>query len=1172
MSSETIIPRGRRHGTRWAHARAARGASWLDSQPPESMKRVSRRQQSGWTPRPPRELWRCGRTKPGRPCPICNETDAQCIALTGDDLSGDRTYGWIHDHTYVWCIRGDRYPDLHGIHMAWGFRRDLGIWLFDLDASHQPARLPRARRQRQHPVAPPEVIDRVLRATAQILGLSDAHRQRLVAERGYDPASIGPDARHAFASLPADIARRSDVVNHLYVRSVTSDDADILGTYGFQRDRRRGGDNAPITLLPQVVGTALIELIRNEYDLITGYQYAPDIPVLDDRGKPTKRLSPARLALNGRYHVARPVDDQDTEVWYTEAIHKANRVADAHAAPALGSLGAGNINSLLAGATALDPHRERLHIVALDIDQWEGANEQNLARRLYTAGYRVVFARWEPTAGKGPDDALQAGAAISLTPLAEGQARPRQGHRRMERLTHAHPWQRSGETQLERDALLVAAAARVAEGVAAHLDVDEQAAEASGPRGVYVVAAPPGVGKSRAVAELGACSAPYPRGERVLAWIAERHDMADGPDAPDALREGYAHIRAPHAHNCPDWRLHQTLAERGYNTWPVHLAHPDGLCDYASQFVGPPRSAAFQVPHVRTPYPAQHAGIVIDELNLATWLPERQLTIGRLRGAAAQFMADSTADRLLRAMEATITQAHRDDTQLHGRALLDRLNQHCDAQLPAWLGALQHDPRATDPRPWPHIELDDSHALDHATRLHPIVLPHVWGGLVRDLPAWQRGSDYNSCLRIGPATVAGEWALHITEPLQITRNGKHALPPLVVLDATADEELLARLLDAPIHISREEITPPPHTRHIAVRTGKRYGKVSQAAGKYHVRELARTIAECRFLLDEIDPDSLERGAGRVGLITYLDCEREMAEALGISEAHSGHFWGMRGSNRLADCTILLVIGTPTLRPEEVLRMARALWQRDPDPIRDESDERVRHLAEYLSNAELTQCAHRNRPLRYDGRTVITFTAGTVDFLPITTEITSLPQLDADGTPRGERRQAEQEERLRAAARALQARGELLSASALAAAACTRKQAACAFLRKWRGDAGAGELGTIPASVPDVHITTTWKLGTDVAIARSPTAAIRASTSPDRRPMMDRALPQPAARAPAPIRPALPAWSHALELAGLGADQAEVYRIFRRLLYGLGPPTLSPPMMQEEAFTYAASSV
>jgi hypothetical protein len=56
-----------------------------------------------------------------------------------------------------------------------------------------------------------------------------------------------------------------------------------------------------------------------------------------------------------------------------------------------------------------------------------------------------------------------------------------------------------------------------------------------------------------------------------------------------------------------------------------------------------------------------------------------------------------------------------------------------------------------------------------------------------------------------------------------------------------------------------------------VRTGKRYGKTSLTAR--HSRDLARAIAECRYLLRNPDPDGALVAAGRVGQITHKDRER-----------------------------------------------------------------------------------------------------------------------------------------------------------------------------------------------------------------------------------------------------------------------------------------------------------
>src|ERR1051326_3044562 len=100
-----------------------------------------------------------------------------------------------------------------------------------------------------------------------------------------------------------------------------------------------------------------------------------------------------------------------------------------------------------------------------------------------------------------------------------------------------------------------------------------------------------------------------------------------------------------------------------------------------------------------------------------------------------------------------------------------------------------------------------------------------------------------------------------------------------------------------------------------------------------------------------------------------------------------------------------------------------------------------------SRAELTQCAHRNRPLRYDGRVVVTLCEDDVLYLAVTTEITSLPQLTPDGLPLALARRAAEVPRMVNAAAKLEEHGEAVTARALAAAARISLNTACAWLRQ-----------------------------------------------------------------------------------------------------------------------------
>jgi hypothetical protein len=288
--------------------------------------------------------------------------------------------------------------------------------------------------------------------------------------------------------------------------------------------------------------------------------------------------------------------------------------------------------------------------------------------------------------------------------------------------------------------------------------------------------------------------------------------------------------------------------------------------------------------------------------------------------------------------------------------------------------------------------------------------------------------------------------------------------PLTILDATANQELFSRLFGGEVQVSRldgDEILPPPHTRHIAVRTGTPYGKIRLTSAQGKERTLGRVVKELRFLLRKIDPEEADLADGRVGLITFADCEDTLGEALGIPPNLRGHFWGVRGSNAFEGCTILLVVGTPTPPLDTIIWMARALYADDPIPIdteqeRDERggrqfrDPRLRALATYLVSAELTQVAHRSRALRYDGRTVVTLCMGEIDYLPITTEYTSLPNLSEQGTLIRQQGQVRDYEKLEVAAQELIAAGRKVTTTALAQLAHVRKVTAATWHREvWR---------------------------------------------------------------------------------------------------------------------------
>ncbi|MBA3825275.1 MAG: hypothetical protein H0X24_15420 [Ktedonobacterales bacterium] len=982
------------------------------------------------------ELIRPYRARRGDPCPLCGRT-SECFALP-DPQRGDLRH--------VYCTRGAHYPDA----LQWdGFGFKGGIWYVPfIGAVATPHRTPVTKRPTFH-AAPVTVQDRVLRKIARYFGLSAEHRARLAA-RGYDPDRCGPEGPNLFASLPANPGARAQVIIELLAHSETWQN--LQGVFGMAYDRRLA--DSPLYFLPRVTGTALIEFTLDANGLVWGFQYAPDMPEVDEQGKVKKRLSANGMTIAEHYHCTLLFGDDGATLWHTEGIHKANLVAAHYHQPAVAALGAGNLRGLIAAAHDLDPDQQRHHIIALDADMW--GKDLALAQTLHEMGFTVALARWDGTAAKGPDDALLAG--LPITPLLyEPAGKPRT----VQRLLHTYHWQRHRETPAEQQARLAAIGVQIQRDVTAHIDSNSKA--------VQVIVAPPGVGKSTAVAQLAQ--------EYNLSVVVQRHDMMGSN--PNLRAPLFRHILTATAQTCPDgWPLHRALVQRGYLTEPAHAHAAKNTCLYRQQW-DMQWPSVYQINHLVTPFPAGHRAIIIDECDVASWLPERRITVGDIHATNNRYPAGSTTSQFLSVLQVVLTdigQVHHADPTAplpSGATVFDAIDARCQGQLAVLLAQMD---RAFPQRPAPpqDVTLTNPQAVARAEGLPRVVLPHLIAALLAELPRWQRGQPFNSRIRVGP--VGDGMAFYLTEPRTFTAAKDGTMPPRVLLDATADPTLLSRLWDAPVVVRHYDVDPPAHMRHIAVRTGKRYGKISLTA-QSHARDRARVVAELRYLLADLDPDGALMQAGKIGLVTFAACEDALGEALGIPDYRRRHFWATRGSNALEACEILLVVGTPALAPNQVIRLAEALYWHEVkiNPRCEEGadghwhyvDPRCQALADSLINAELTQCAHRNRPLRHDGRIVVTLCQGEIANLPPTTTITSLPQLTADGEERRTASLVDAETRIQAAIAELHAAGQPVTVRTLARR--TRLQIAVvgAALRRWRFREAA-----IARLFPVLHFTTT----------------------------------------------------------------------------------------------------
>ena len=593
---------------------------------------------------------------------------------------------------------------------------------------------------------------------------------------------------------------------------------------------------------------------------------------------------------------------------------------------------------------------------------------------------------------------------------------PRQVVKQALRIKHPHKWQRETTTEEAR-----AAEMRLAVE-ATHAPFRERVAISQAGK-VHVVLCPPGSGKTYSYSALGAKSTTNPYGEIPMAWITPYHALAT-----NGSLQHFDHYYGVNEKNCHKHERGKELARKGYNTYLMHEAHD---CVYFQQFRKHTGSTIYPVAALGMVNWDTVQAVVIDEFDLANWIDTKKYGIEELKHATPG--DESYQSRLLRAAQAVISDAMANGKVYQGRALFDALDSHMEGQLAIILPALHQDDGLMNPRPYTDAE--------DPSMLPMVILPGLVRALFAELTRWTAGgADWNGRVR-----VDGD---------KLTISTKRELPknkPITILDATGDELVFSLYFGMPVEIERVDFNPMPGTQHIAVRelkNGKsvRNGIMSVVKSPYASRKQATILKKLRHLLRDagVSLDMLRSGA--VGIISYKDCVQELGEALSIPADKCGWFGNMRGSNALESCEVLLVVGTFAPNPSDVARLARLLYFEDPNPI-DETyqggyvDPRMQHLADYLSQAEMTQVSHRNRALRHDNRLVITMCSGEIGYLPATETVHGFPEvLDTKGSYQSKAKTGDAMERIaRAEAELVAINGGMPSMDTLAAAAHVSKR-------------------------------------------------------------------------------------------------------------------------------------
>lgn len=160
--------------------------------------------------------------------------------------------------------------------------------------------------------------------------------------------------------------------------------------------------------------------------------------------------------------------------------------------------------------------------------------------------------------------------------------------------------------------------------------------------------------------------------------------------------------------------------------------------------------------------------------------------------------------------------------------------------------------------------------------------------------------------------------------------------PFLALDATGDQELLARDLGRRVEVLAGGTGRTAHVVQLtdSLRSRTRFKLREAEPDARELREAARVVAEI----------ARRQRAERVGLVTYKDLTEPLTAALRAARpellaVECMHFGACRGSNafQAAQVDLVVVVGTPDVPPAEVARYRLRIGPADPAELVEARD-------------------------------------------------------------------------------------------------------------------------------------------------------------------------------------------------------------------------------------------
>jgi len=485
-------------------------------------------------------------------------------------------------------------------------------------------------------------------------------------------------------------------------------------------------------------------------------------------------------------------------------------------------------------------------------------------------------------------------------------------------------------------------------------------------REVYLVSAPAGVGKTHAAFEF-ARAHPELRIHVAFGMKATRDEfIAKG------LMEGWVHVEGRTAENCVEYARAEALGRRGYSVALSLCADCAARedCSYLSAWeaVGSANATFTHQLLLQRQTWAADLLFIDEDPTRNVFLTEKRITASMIQtearrvdgGIGYRIVGPDPLRALLGALAAVLEELE----EGYGTDIYEALDRRLSSGLLETCRRLWDRYGSQMPR-IPVVSNAGERTIVELQRLPRPFFLHLLETMVVEIERMREDPSLsNSKLSIG-RDIQGRpcYVLLIHRTICDLTQALERLPQIVILDAASTAAYYEPILGVPI---REVFSP-----EVALPKGVQVWQVTTALeGKIglETNPNARSAAIAKIDLLRAITNTYGR---KTALITFKSIEEEMAEAIGADR--SLHFYGLRGIGELESegIEVLIVLGTPSIPPDQALREAMAIHPEGP-PINRESqkidkvwqpvDPRVREMLYASREREAYQSVYRCRPL------------------------------------------------------------------------------------------------------------------------------------------------------------------------------------------------------------------